>query len=493
MNAEQEINLRLHGLTHDGRGVGRHEGLAVFVEGGLPGQTVSCRLTNQKKNLAEASLIAVLENSPDERQNPCRHAQDCGGCPLQALKYPAQLVWKTQLVQDAILRIGHLHLPENCFLPIQTLSAQDASEWGYRNKMEFTFAQDEQGKTQLGLLGRHSHRVVEVTDCLLQTPRTMRILADIRQLTDQHGLTAYTAPGASSNTNKHLRQTSEAGILRFAIIREPRLGKEQAETSQCQVELITAPPSKEQTAKLVALGKDLLAKAKVSGFVHSVRISQAAVAYGEKIILRLGRVNLSESLLLGEHPTWVTYELGAQSFFQVNTAMAEKLYNTAISWVRNYTAQSGEARTTCFDLYCGVGGLGLALAPLFSTVLGLDNNRLAIELARKNARAFPNCKFETAEADQLAKVFKLSGTPDLLCADPPRKGLEKEAAMAILRRLPRHLLLISCNPPSLARDLALLAEQYEIKAIQPFDLFPQTPHVETLVWLTLRQPQKSST
>lgn len=468
-NAGDRLELTLQGFAHDGRAVARPgDGPVVFVRGGLPGQRVLARLTSVKKRMAEAETLAVLTPADNERPAPCPHAAECGGCPWQSLPYAAQLRGKRRLVVDALARIGGFGDAETLTRP--TLPSPDndfgPGEWRYRNKMEFAFAPGPDGTPRLGLRRRASREVVEVDACLLQTPRAMRVLAALRGLTRASGLPAWN-PAEKTK-----------GGLRFVVIREPG-----SAPNICHVELITAPPA--EAARAVAdMGRALLAGPwGVTGFVHSVRTAVPDVAYGEKTVLTLGDTRLAETLNLAGHPAPVRFSLGHNAFFQVNTRATELLYTTAAALA---DAPGHAPGGVCWDLYCGVGGLALTFAPRFHTVLGLESVPAAVALARANAAAWPNCRFETTDAGRVGEYFRRFGPPDLLCADPPRAGLDPRAVQALLRARPHRLLMVSCNPATLARDLAALAPAYTLRAVQPVDLFPQTPHVESVVSLFLK-------
>ena len=471
-NAGDSLELTLHGLAHDGRAVARPEnGPVVFVRGGLPGQRILARLTAVKKRMAEAEMLNVVAPAEDERPAPCPHAADCGGCPWQSLPYRAQLGWKRRLLTDALARIGGVKDAETLTRPVlpSPANAFGPGEWRYRNKMEFAFAPGPDGLPRLGLRRRASHEVVDVDACLLQTPRTMRVLAALRILVRASGLPAWTP------------EEQAPGGLRFVVIREPG-----GTPGACVVELISAPFA---AASLVTeLGRALLdGPWGVTGFIHSTRAASSDVAYGEKTALTLGDTTLTESLNLAGHPAPVRFALGHNAFFQVNSRATELLYNTAVALSAETGGIPNGTGGTYWDLYCGAGGLALAFAPRFDAVLGLESVPSAVALARRNAAAFPNCRFENADAGRVGEYFRRFGTPDLLGADPPRAGLEPRVVRALLRARPPRLLMVSCNPATLARDLAALAPAYAIKAIQPVDLFPQTPHVESVASLVLRR------
>ena len=476
------LELTLHGFSPDGRSVGRtDDGMTVFVQGGIPGQRISARLKAVKKRMAEAEMLSVLTHAGEERPAPCPHSETCGGCPWQCLPYDRQLDWKRRIVQDALRRIGRLGLPEDIVRPVLFAGAEAPSEWGYRNKMEFAFANDGNGRLRLGLRARATRSVVEVTECRLQSPRTMGVLAALRELCAKEKLAAAPDQGdrrQPSHKGGFSRSVRQNNILRFAVIREPSGGG-------CLVELITLP-SPQEARTIRRLGEALLAGPwGVTGFVHSTRSAPSAVAYGEETLLRLGECGLVENLHLQGRP--VNFQLDHSSFFQVNTRAAELLYNTAADMARQLFPESeGNWGRSCWDIYCGVGGLGLAMAPHFERVFGMEAVAPAIELAKANAQQCEGTafQFETGDAATLEKSFKRFALPDLVVTDPPRAGMDEKTVQAILKHKPPRLVLVSCDPATLARDLALLAPAYHIHAVQPVDLFPQTPHVETVASLS---------
>jgi len=485
VTAGQLLELELHGFARDGQAVGRpcDGGPAIFVRGGLPGQRVRAEITAVKNRWAEAESRELLRpvssdfpvSGGGQRPAPCPHAGQCGGCPWQELPLVSQLFWKREAVADALTRIGGLDR-DTVAERLRPVLPSPGAEWGYRNKMEFAFVPGEKGQVRLGLRRRASHDVVEVTGCLLQTDRTMNILTGLRTAINQSGLAAWDSHAAQS------------AALRFAVIRETR-------DRSCVVEIITSAGDRAAFGKVRAVGEKLLGGSwGVSGFVHSVRSSLTNVACGEKTALSLGKASLCESLALAGHPEPVRFHLGHQSFFQVNTAAAELLYNTAAALAQSFSpnpqdrpsADAAPCHKTCWDVYCGVGGLALALAPYFGRVLGLEGSAAAVALARRNAAGLAHCRFECSDAARLGEYMRRFGPPDVLCADPPRAGLAPAVIRAILRSPSPRLLLVSCDPATLARDMGLLSSVYELRVLQPVDLFPQTPHVESVAVLDRR-------
>lgn len=438
----QFLELRVDALVSDGRGLGRHDGVVVIVEGALPGQLVRAEIVKVQKSLAEAELADVLERSPDEQEPPCPHAGRCGGCAWQSLAYEKQLRWKERIIRDALERVGKVQEPP--MLPILASPAP----WGYRNKMEFAFGLSEAGKA-VGLRERGSRRIVEVTGCLLQTPLTMRVLAAVREL----------ANGPFHEVDG-----------RFLVIREPQAGG-------CFVELIAGPGCDAGTGERFAASLRA-AVPDVSGFALSQRSASSDVAYGEKTLYADGR--------LAERIGAVTLRLGHNAFFQVNTPAAELLYAEAA----RFAALDDLKRPVLWDVYGGVGSIGLYMAAGRDIrVVGIEEMPGAVRYARENVRAhgLKNYKVEQGDAKSvIGRLLRLGPKPDIVVVDPPRAGIDAKVAQQLAEAAPARLVYVSCNPATLARDVARLAPAFRLKAVRPVDLFPQTPHVETVALLEKR-------
>ena len=317
----------------------------------------------------------------------------------------------------------------------------------------------------------------------------MTVLADLRELCEKFRLVAAPSGRSGRERAPHRKGFSSSvrqnDILRFAVIREPQDGG-------CLVELITLP-SPQEASTVRKLGSALMEKnSGVTGFVHSIRAAESDVAYGEQTVFTLGESRLSETLALQGRN--VTFALDHNSFFQVNSRAAELLYNTAADLAASlFPGATDLWGKECWDIYCGAGGLALTMGPHFSRVFGLESVAQAVELAARNAEAAgenTEYRFECGDAARLERCFRERGVPDLLVTDPPRAGMDERTVQAILKHRPPRLVLVSCNPATLARDLALLAPLYTIRAVQPVDLFPQTPHVETVAALSLTSPGK---
>lgn len=438
------LELSVEALVSDGRGLARRNGMVFLVDEALPGQRVQAQVTAVRARMIEASKIRTLSPAPDERCPTCTHTA-CGSCEWQCLEYTGQLEWKRRLVRDALERLGHI--PDPPVLPV----LPSPRKWGYRNKMAFAFAGGgANAPLRIGMRRRRSRELVEVTRCLLQSEKAMRTLSALRELLPGAGLAAR-------------NERTGAGYWRFAVVRESG--------NDLVIELIASPHARSGNAasRLGAqVGTELRRLVpEVTGFVLSERRAASDVARGEIIRHAQGKCSLCTEL------AGMRLEWNCGTFFQVNTGTAEVLCKEACRML-------APSRTAVlWDLYCGVGGIGLSLAPHVRELYGLESSEASVICARKNAQAagLTHCRFETGDASEAARLFP---QPDLVTADPPRAGLDGRVLATLLRMQPSKFLYVSCNPATLARDAAILGAKYRLTEVQPLDMFPQTPHVECL-------------
>ncbi len=476
------FELSVHSLSHDGRAVGRLENRVIFVEGALPGQTIRAKVLKSKKNFAEAQCIEVLKEAPDSITAPCAHASHCGGCALQTMPAETQLEWKERMVVEAMTRIAKLS-PEalECIAPI----VPSPAPWGYRNKMEFAFGQDAEKNLTLGLRAKASHEVHDVPHCRLLPEGCMDVVQRVKTLCQNMGLRAW-----GGKETEH-----EASILRHLVVRCPRTPKnsEAQSTQQLLLNLITAPASRDMRLNLTRLGKELMQSCpQVTGFVLEERRSASMVAQGEHGIATLGDTVLQEQL------GGIDYSFGHNAFFQINTAAAEnlcsELKNMAGPLLEDLQApevQHQNGDTPCiWDVYCGVGAPGLNLASAFKTLkphlYGVEINPKAIGMAQRNAQYLEDiAHISQAQyvANDAKRALKAWPAPQIILLDPPRAGLAPEVVAHVAKSEAKYILYVSCNPATLARDVALLGENYALEKLVPFDFFPQTPHVESCALL----------
>jgi 23S rRNA (uracil1939-C5)-methyltransferase len=445
------ITLAIDDLAFGGEGVGRVGGYVVFVRGGLPGDLLKVRIVEARARYGRGLIEAVETPSRDRIEAPCPYFGRCGGCRLQHLAYPAQLAFKEKQVRDCLERLGGL--PPFELRPI--LAAADA--YGYRNKMEFTVVPSPAGPA-LGLHEADRYDiVVDIGRCLLQSDVMNTLLAETRAEARARGLSAYEATADGGGR----------GLLRFVTLREGR------RTGQAMVNFVAAAPDVEA---LGPVAEHLCARVPATAsVVLNVNAKRAAVAVGTEEHLLRGADTITETL------GGVRFEISPNSFFQTNTAQAERLFAV----VDEACALSGVE--TVIDLYSGTGAITLLLARKSRHVYGIELAAAAIADAMRNARAngIDNCTFLAGEVRHVLPDLVRQGVrADVVVADPPRAGFHPKALSALATLAPPRLVYVSCNPATLARDIGDLVRQgYLLEWVQPVDMFPQTPHIEAVARL----------
>ena len=445
---DEELELRIDSLAYGGNGVARLNGFVVFVRRGLPGDLVRARVTMVKRNHAEATAIELLEPGPRRVDAPCVHFGECGGCRFQDLAYEAQLEAKVSQVADALQRIGGL----SGFKLEPALPAESA--FHYRNKMEYSFAQTPAGPA-LGLhkAGRWDE-VLDIERCWLTTDLGNAVREAVDAWARAEGLQAYD-------------QRTHEGYLRHLVVREGR------NTGQALVLLVTAPGALSGTDGLVAALRRFPEVRSIRWAVNDrpaeVTNLPSEVLWGEETI---------EEEILG-----LRFRLRPHAFLQTNTAMCEELYRLAI----DYAGLTGNE--TVYDLYCGIGTIGLALARDALTVWGIEVSKESVACALENAELnrIVNAAFFAGEVgDAIEDLRARAGPPDVVVVDPPRAGLSGKALRRIARLEAPRIVYVSCNPTTLAGNAKELTGEwgYRLERARPVDMFPHTPHIETVALFT---------
>ncbi len=446
---DQELELTVESLAYGGNGVARTDGFVVFVRRGLPGDTVRARVTKVKRNHAEALATEVLVPGPQRVEAPCAHYPACGGCRFQDLAYEAQLEQKQAQVADALRRLGGIADP-----PLEPIVPCEPEIFHYRNKLEYSFTRTPSGPA----LGFHKagrwDEVLEIQRCWLTTELGNGIRDAVRDWAREEGLEAYD-------------QADGSGYLRHLVIREGR------NTGQALVQLVTAPGEKFDQGYLV----DVLRRFQKVRSIHwAVNDTPAEVT------------NLPTHVLWGdeaieEELCGLRFRVRPNAFLQTNTAMAERLYGLAgqVAGLRG--------KETLYDLYCGIGTIGLSLASRALTVWGVEVSEESVACALENAElnGITNAAFFAGNVGQaLEELRERAGDPDVVVVDPPRAGLAGKALRRIGELGAPRLVYVSCNPTTLASDVKVLGQDYgyRLERARPVDMFPHTPHVETVSLLT---------
>jgi 23S rRNA (uracil1939-C5)-methyltransferase len=434
-----ELELTVDSLAHGGNGVARRDGYVVFVAGAVPGDRVRAVVGKAKRAYAEARAVEVLEPSPDRIPAVADHP----GAPWQVLPYERQLEVKHEQVEDALRRIGKLDDFE--LEPI--VGALD--QWRYRNKLEFSFGTGDGGELVCGFHapGRWD-RIEPLTDCKLQSERGNALREQVLAFCREQGL------GAWDRRDQH-------GFLRNLVIREGR------RTGQFQVRLVTSPGKLDVDRFIDAVDCEGLYWTQTAGLGEST--------LGGETARLAGAPQLHETL--GD----LQYLISPEAFFQTNTEMAELLYGVAadVAQLRGHEL--------VYDLYCGIGTIGLSLAARAREVVGVEIVEPAVADAIANARLneIENASFFAGDIRlAMRDLVERAGKPDVVVIDPPRAGLSQKVVRRVIEATPKRIVYVSCNPTTLAPNAAQLVEAgYALRRVRPVDLFPQTPHIECVALL----------
>jgi 23S rRNA (uracil1939-C5)-methyltransferase len=450
------IDCTIESLAFGGRGVARVDGMAVFVAGGLPGDTVSARIVRAKKRFAEAVVEKIVTPSEHRVKPACIHFGECGGCQLQDLAYPEQLAQKGVQVESSLARIGGV---ESVAMDAPVGSPE---VWNYRNKMEFSFERRD-GSLHLGLREKLPAGekglapVLDIEECHLCADRDVTIMKAVREFCRESGIAAYD-PKADS------------GFWRHLVIRHTSAG-------EIMVHVITTP-ERQKFKQVEGLGALLVERfPDMTSFVHSSRAKRSLVATGEFVEFRLGTKFVEEKLVHGDREA--RYHISANAFFQTNSGGAGELLG-AVAEFGEFTGTE-----TLLDLYCGTGAIGIFLADKVKRVIGYEVSEEAVSKAWSSAKLneLTNCDFVVGSLEDGFKTLKSLSSPDVVVVDPPRSGIHESTAEAILRLAPTKVIAVSCDPATLARDVKRLADRYEVKRARAVDMFPHTHHIETVALL----------
>lgn len=436
--------LEISSLGHSGEGVGKYDGFTVFVPHALPGEKVEVQISEVKKNYAKGILTEIKTASPSRTVPACSIYDQCGGCQLQHVNYEEQLMLKRQTVVDAVTRIGKIK--DVTIHP--TLGAQDP--WYYRNKMQFPIG-TAGGEVVVGCFAQGTHEIINTEHCLIQHDDNNKVAQAVQQIITELGISTYD------------EQTGR-GIMRHVI------GRVGTKTGEVMVVLVTASQELPHKDRMI---EELCKRIPhIVSIVQNINPSKTNVIFGNTTKTLWGQDTITDQL--GEF----TFHISARSFFQVNTIQAEVLYNKAVE----YAGLSG--KETVIDAYCGTGTITLFLARHAKKVYGIEIVEPAIQDAWRNAElnGVVNVEFTVGDAIHvMPKMFKQGIRPEVIVVDPPRAGCDIKVLETFVAMEPERIVYVSCNPASLARDLAALDELgYVTKEIQPVDMFAHTFHVENV-------------
>ena len=443
------IEVIIDDVKFPNKGVSTYNGKSVVIKGGLPGQKISARIAKIRHGVIEAKTLEVIEKADYEQEPNCKHFTDCGGCTYQNVPYEKQLEIKSNQVKTIL---DNLLTESYDFLPI----VESPKKLEYRNKMEFSFGDEvKEGPLSLGMHKSNCfHSIVNTSDCSIVDEDFRQILCRILDYFQGNRQTFY-------------HKTTNIGFLRYLIVRKT------VKTEEILINLITTTQSTLNEQEFIDLILNTKLKGTVKCIAHSKFDGVADVAKAEEMKVLYGQDKIVEELL------GLKFNISSYSFFQTNSLGAEKLY----SIVRDFIG--GTKDKTIFDLYSGTGTIGQILASTAKKVIGIEIVEEAVEKANENAKLnnLDNCTF--IAGDVLVKIDELNDKPEIIVLDPPREGIHPKAIQKIIDYKPETFIYISCKPTSLAKDLPIFLQNgYKVEKVQCVDMFPMTPHVESIILMT---------
>lgn len=443
---DQTYELEITSLGHSGEGIGKVEGFTVFVEDAIPGDVIKVKITTLKKTYGTGRMLEIIKPSKDRTEPKCSLAGTCGGCQIMYMDYAAQLETKKVMVEETLRRIGKIDAMVH-----PTLGMDNPYE--YRNKAQFPVGVID-GKAILGFYKKGSHEIVDTEYCHIQASINKDIVKVMKKYIDDFGVEVYD-------------EVKKTGLIRNVVT------KVGFTTGEVMVVIVTNGrrlPNKEQLIKML---QDNIKGLK--SVVQNINKKNTNVIFGDTTFTIHGEDKIVD--YIGD----LKFNISAQSFYQVNPAQTKVLYEKVLE----YANLTGEERV--FDIYCGIGTISLFLAQKAREVQGIEVVEAAVEDAKENAsiNGLTNTNFHVGRAEIVVpKLYEDGIRADVVVVDPPRKGCEQSVLDTIVNMEPKRIVYVSCNPATLARDLAYLGKNgYKTVEVQPVDMFPHSSHVECVVKL----------
>ena len=433
-------------LSSEGKGVVKIGKDIIFVDGLFPGEEADVEILYHRAGAYFGKVKKLYNLSKDRIQPKCKICTSCGGCQYQQLDYKAQLRYKTKRVKEALTRIAHVNQD---VLPC--LGADHP--YNYRNKIQVPFVKDRNGVVKFGFYKENSHIIMPIKECAIEDKKAAPILWDIKLLLEEMNIPVY-------------NEDSGKGILRYVLIRTSY------HYDELMVVLVTTsmnfPGQRNFVNELVNRHPE------ITTIVENVNSRRTNVILGEKEKVLYGPGHIKDDIL------GLTFEISASSFFQINPEQVEKLYATALNLVNSSKEE------VVLDAYSGVGTIGLIAARNAKEVISVEINRSAHKNAVENAKRnnVSNIQFVCDDAGKFISGY--DGNIDVLIMDPPRSGSDETFLLTVMSKKIKKIIYVSCNPETLARDIAYLSPLYEVKYVQPVDMFPMTSHCETVVCLSAK-------
>ena len=450
--------VTIEDIGTDGDGIGKIDGFTLFIKDAVLGDQVEAKIMKAKKNYAYAKLEKVLSPSPFRVEPKCRFHKQCGGCQIQAMDYAKQLEFKHNKVRNNLIRIGGLDAEYVDSIMEEPVGME--TPFYYRNKAQFPFGKNKEGKNITGFYAGRTHSIIENTDCALGVAENKIILEKILKYMEEEKVAPY-------------EEETHRGLLRHVLIRKGFA------TGQLMVCLVINGKKLPTENKLV---QSLLEVEGMTSISISVNTEKTNVIMGKEIHLLYGKEQIEDEI------DGITFKISPLSFYQVNPVQTERIYSQALK----YADLNGDE--TVWDLYCGIGTISLFLARKAKHVYGVEIVPQAIDDARENAvrNGIENVNFYVGKAEEvLPEKYEKEGVfADVIVVDPPRKGCDEDCLSTMVQMQPKRIVYVSCDSATLARDVKYLGEHgYQLMQARIFDNFPQSVHVETVALLSLKNNQ----
>ena len=447
VNLNQFLQLNIISQNYEGLGVAKVDDLVVFVDGAIKGETVKAKITKVTKNYAVAKLVEVIKASPNRIKPLCPYFNICGGCSLLHMDYGAGLNLKLEAFNETLRKIGKIDYKATKIYGME-------EPFAYRNKIQMPAGINEKGKLVYGYYKKDSHDVVAIEDCLVQSDNVTKVINFVKNVCNELNITAY-------------NEQTKNGAIRHILVRENK-------NSELMVVIVT---NEEKINKEDILVEKIINKfSNVKSIIKNINTMHNNVILGANSICLFGKDEIVD-VILG-----LKFKISHKSFFQINRSQTEKLYSLVLD---NLGENAKEMNV--IDAYCGVGSISLCLAKKVKHVYGIEIVEEAINDAKNNAvlNNITNASFYVGKVEDLIDDF-IDKNIDCIVVDPPRKGIEEKVLRSIINANIKKIIYVSCNPATLARDLGILKDYYEIQDISLVDMFCMTNGVEAISKLSLK-------
>ena len=447
-NKEYEVEIIDNG--YDGEGIAKINDFTIFINGAIKGEKCKVLIVKVNKSFAYGKLLEIIKKSDARVKADCPTYKRCGGCSLRHINYDETLKIKRDMVQNLANKTLDNGIKINEVLGME-------APYNYRNKLQYPVGVDKCGNPIMGVFARRSHEIIEVQKCLIQNEKAEQVAKRIFEFIKENNIPVY-------------NEITGQGAIRHIVV---KIG---IRTNEIMCIIVS---NKEKFDKESELVQEILSKfSNIKTIIKNVNSKNTNVILGDKNIVLYGDGYIYDKL--GEY----TFKISANSFYQTNPVQTEKLYNKAIEFAR-----LNEEDILC-DLYCGIGTIGIFASKKVKKVYGIEIVKEAVEVAKENAKInnVNNIEFIIGDVEQAFKdlIEEKNIIPTAIIVDPPRRGLDETTISKILDLEVKKLVYVSCNPATMVRDIKLMNEKYEVKEIQPIDMFPFTSSIENVAVLQLK-------